>query len=63
MEDREHRIIIRWRTRGQVEALAPTLERIYPADQSPCFGDALEAIDEAERRVWNDGDPDSPSDN
>ncbi len=63
MEDREHRIIIRWRTRGQAEALAPALERLYPVDESPCFEDALDAIDEAERHVWGDGDPGGKSDN
>ena len=57
MDDREHRIIIRWRTRGQVEALAPALERIYPVDKSSCFDDALHAIDEAEGDAWSDGDP------
>lgn len=63
MEDRENRIIIRWRTRGQAEALAPALERLYPVDESSCFDDALDAIDEAERRLWGDSDPGSKSDN
>ena len=63
MEDREHRIIIRWRARNQVEALAPTLERVYPVDENSTVDDALEALDEAERHVWSGGDPESKSEN
>lgn len=50
---REQRIVIRWRTRGQAEAISPTLHHAYPVDQGPCFDEALKAIDEAERMVWD----------
>lgn len=57
--ERERKITIRWRTRGQSEALIPTLHRAYPADEKPCFDEALKAIDEAERQVW---DPEEAAD-
>jgi hypothetical protein len=50
-------IALRWRTRGQIEALNPTLDHAYPIDRTTCFDPVLEAIDEAERQVWGDCDP------
>lgn len=55
--DREQRIVIRWRTRGQGEALTPSLDRACPIEEKPRFDEVLNAIDEAERQVWGDGDP------
>jgi hypothetical protein len=55
--DREQKIVIRWRTRGQSEALTPALDRAYPIEKSPGFDEVLKAIDEAERQVWGDCDP------
>lgn len=55
--DREKRVVIRWRMRGQAEALAPTLGCAYPAQEASGFDDALEAIDAAESKVWGDSDP------
>ena len=56
--DREKMIVIRWRMRGQTEALGPSLDRAYPTDdEAPSFEEALEAIDEAERKVWGDPPP------
>jgi hypothetical protein len=57
MPDREQRIVIRWRTRGQSEALTPALDRAYPIEERPCFDEVLKAIDESERQVWGDGEP------
>ena len=51
--DRERRIVIRWRARGQAEAIIPALHCAYPADDQPYFDEALKAIDEAEREVWD----------
>jgi type II secretory pathway predicted ATPase ExeA len=53
--EREQRIVIRWRARGQAEAISPTLHRAYPTDEELCFDEALKAIDEAEREVWDPG--------
>jgi hypothetical protein len=47
-------------TKRDVDRLGPTFQRIYPVDETPCFGDLLAAIDEAEREVWRD--PDSAGD-
>ncbi len=57
VEGREQKIVLRWRTRGQAEALSPTLDSVYPIDETPHFDEALKAIDEAERQVWGDNDP------
>ena len=56
VSDRGRRIVIRWRTRGRVEALRPALGSAYPPDEESSFDEALNAIDEAERKVWGDGD-------
>jgi hypothetical protein len=55
--DRERMIVIRWRTRGQAEALGQALDRANLIDETPCFDEVLKAIDDAERQVWGDGDP------
>lgn len=55
MSDRERRIVIRWRTRGQAEALRPALGSVYPPDETSSFEEALNAIDQAESTVWGDG--------
>ena len=54
MSDRERRIVIRWRMRGQAEVLRPTLGSVYPPDETSSFEEALNAIDEAESKVWGD---------
>ena len=56
---RQRRIVIRWRAQGQTEAIGPALHSAYPADDKPGFDEALTAIDEADRRVW---DPEGASD-
>lgn len=57
LADREQKIVIRWRTRDQAEAIAPTLDHAYPIDENPSFDDVLKAIDAAEAQVWGDGGP------
>jgi len=56
MTNREQKIIIRWRTRGQAKALVPALDHAYPIEHDPCFEKMLKAIDEAERQVWGECD-------
>ena len=57
----ERRIVIRWRAGRETTAIGKTLHRAYPADEMPSFGEALDAIDEAERKVWDpDGAADQP---
>ncbi|HUE78066.1 MAG TPA: hypothetical protein VMN38_00340 [Sphingomicrobium sp.] len=54
ISDRERRIVIRWRTRGQLQALRPALGSVNPSNEAGSSAEALKAIDEAERQVWGD---------
>jgi hypothetical protein len=36
--------------------LGPTFHLAWPIEDSPCFNGLLEAIDEADRRMWQDRD-------
>ena len=36
-------------TERDVDLLGPTFRRLWPVEDVPCFGELLEAIDEAER--------------
>ena len=55
--DREQMVVLRWRKRIACEALAPTLDRAFPADRSAGFDEALKAIDDAENALWGDRKP------
>ncbi len=39
-------------TRNDVETLGRNFSRLYPVDETPCFGQLLRAIDEADRQLW-----------
>ena len=41
-------------TARDLERLGTGLEHVYPLAEAPCFGDLLKAIDEADRRVWEE---------
>jgi hypothetical protein len=41
-------------TQREVELLGHGFSRLWPIDDSPCFTELLEAIDEAERRLQED---------
>ncbi len=57
----ERRIVIRWQACGQATEVGNALHRAYPADETPSFTEALDAIDETERRIWDpDGAADKP---
>lgn len=43
-------------TAGDVEALGPTFERLWPVEETPCFSHLLQAIDDADRKLWRDRD-------
>jgi hypothetical protein len=49
--------VFRRLARHRAQLLGPTLDHAYPVDHHPCFDVALEAIDEAERKVWGYCDP------
>lgn len=43
-------------TQGDVELLGPTFERLWPVEETPCFSQLLEAIDDADRELWRERD-------
>lgn len=43
-------------TQQDVHRLGPTFNRAWPIDETPCFGEILRAIDEADREVWRERD-------
>lgn len=43
-------------TQPELELLGPSFLRAYPIDEAPCFGELLQAIDEADRQLWRQRD-------
>ena len=43
-------------TERDLELLGPDFNRIWPVDETPCFGELLQAIDEADRVIWRERD-------
>jgi hypothetical protein len=43
-------------TRGELSKLGPAFERAWPVEKTPCFGELLAAIDEADRIFWKGDD-------
>lgn len=43
-------------TQRDLDALGPTFTRVWPVDQTPCFPQLLQAIDEADRQLRRDRD-------
>ena len=41
-------------TQREVEALGSSFERLWSVDETPCFPQLLQAIDEADRQLWRD---------
>lgn len=39
-------------TQREVDRLGTSLERLWPIDDTPCFSNLLQAIDEADRELW-----------
>ena len=39
-------------TRGELSKLGPAFSRAWPVEMTPCYGDLLAAIDEADRDHW-----------
>lgn len=38
------------------KSLGPDFNRVWPVDETPCFGGLLQAIDEADREIWRERD-------
>ena len=43
-------------TQEELTSLGPAFNRAWPLDETPCFTGLLEAIDEAERELWQERD-------
>lgn len=49
MPQRSRIVAVGLLTQADVDMLGPGFDRLYPVDETPCFGDLLRAIDEADR--------------
>jgi hypothetical protein len=45
-------------TRSDLQLLGPTFDRLWPVEETPCFSQLLEAIDDADRKVRQERDGD-----
>ena len=43
-------------TRDDLTRLGTAFDRAWPVDEAPCFEGLLEAIDEADHRLWRERD-------
>lgn len=48
---RERIVAVGLLTQREVELLGHGFSRLWPVDESPCFGDLLQRIDEADREL------------
>ena len=53
---RERIVAVGLLTQRNLDQLGDSLERLWPVDESPCFGTLLQAIDEADRQLWRERD-------
>lgn len=44
-------------TAEDVETLGPTFDRLWPIDETPCFSELLRAIDDADRELLQQSEP------
>jgi hypothetical protein len=42
-------------TKHDLTLLGPSFDRSWPVEDTPCFGELLRAIDEADREIRRDG--------
>lgn len=43
-------------TRSELTSLGPAFARAWPVEKTPCYGELLEAIDDADRAYWRHQD-------
>jgi hypothetical protein len=48
-------------TRSELTSLGPAFARAWPVEGTPCFGELLATIDEADRAFWRRKDEEQPS--
>jgi hypothetical protein len=39
-------------TQSELQMLGPSFRRAFAIDETPCFGELLRAIDDADRELW-----------
>lgn len=44
-------------TERDVQVLGTGFQRLWPVDETPCFSQLLQAIDDADRDLWRQRDP------
>jgi hypothetical protein len=49
-------VVVALLTQREVNMLGGLLDRVWPVDETPCFPGLLQAIDEADRKLWRDRD-------
>lgn len=49
--DYEQIVAVGLLTQNDASLLGPSFERLWPVDETPCFGGLLQAIDEADRQL------------
>jgi hypothetical protein len=47
-------------TRSELTKLGPAFARSWPVELTPCFGELLAAIDDADRKYWEGRDREDP---
>ena len=56
MPAREPIIAVGLLTRSDLNLLGQSFDRLWPVEETPCFGALLAAIDEADREFWRGAD-------
>jgi hypothetical protein len=56
MQSKNRIVAVGLLTRADVVLLGQNFDRMWPVDETPCFGGLLAAIDEADREVWRERD-------
>ena len=50
---KDHIVAVGLLTARDVELLGPTFDRLWPVEDTPCFSQLIQAIDEADRAIRN----------
>ncbi len=56
MPTKEPIIAVGLLTRSDITLLGNSFDRLWPVEETPCFGALLAAIDEADREFWRGAD-------
>lgn len=54
--ERERIVAFALLTESNMRDFGSNLHTVYPIDETPCFGELLSAIDEADREMWRERD-------